>query len=841
MYIKKKALIVLLVLSIPLFSGYGAANAATVGKPVLNAPDTGNFWVNYTWSAGANTDSFNVSVNGVWTNGTTLTYSNTQIGPHGWVNISVAGYNSASGQLSGFEYMSTRVQNNPITLTDIQSSYLLYEGQTLYISPGYTDSDGDKGKFATTARKGTFNSSSGVLSWKTKGGDNGVNNWQINVTDGYGSISQLRFTVTVKQNTGLNLAYTMGTSWVNYTWSPFPNADSYNVSINGIWSNGSSALFKNTTGSPHEWENISVAGYNEISGQLLDFGFISMNTQVSDDPITLTNVSDRYFLNEAGTLYISPGYTDADGDTGAFATNAACVTNAKCTFNPSTGVLSWTIGQEDSGTYNWYINVTDGYGSVSTQNFKVIIPLNYSINFIEPAIVNDTEQWVNARVGHVGKLIGVNATFKNTGEDSLVLMITEIYNNTRTKLPPSTLAKNQSFSYKNIFELNSTGVNGSLFNYTFEIEVMGFNGRESTFVYSNTTTISLQMIPIYKIKRANADIVFVSQGGNTPPIIYTLEANSSVNLTDVSIYDSFYPGKYYNISKLEANKPNSTNYTYQATTNDLSSKKCDEPYSCIINIATFTGRIESSGELISDTDYVEIPIGSISSPTSSSRGGGGGGGGGGGIPPSEDYNNIEQREIREMDILSRTASVYTFKSVDPVMVVSFESSTSENGIAVSVEILKNRSKHAGADAPGKLYKYFNVYVGTGGFSKKVSNGVVAYSVNNSWLDANGLAPEDIRLYKWQGSWVEKDTEIAERRTNQTYYASLVGNFSSFAIIGLKKPEVISVAPLMNDTSNESNATQSANSNSGLTVSLSLILLMLAIVGIVSGYYYFKKK
>lgn len=840
MYVKKEMLIALLVLSIPLFSGSGAANVAAVGKPVLNAPATGNFWINYTWSAGANTDSFNVSINGNWSNGSTALFKNITASPHGWSNISVAGYNSTSGQLSDFEYMTTRVPNNPITLTNVQSSYLLYEGQTLYIDADYTDADGDKGTFAKTATKGTFNSSSGALSWTTKGGDRGVYNWQINVTDGYGSISQWKFTVIIKQNTGLKLAYIISNSWVNYTWSPFPDADSYNVSVNNVWTNGTAVTYSNTLVGSHGWANISVAGYNSTSGQLLDFGFLSMYTQATNNPITLTNVSDRYFLNEAGTLYISPGYTDTD--TGVFSTNAACITNAKCTFNPSTGVLSWTIGPEDSGTYNWYINVTDRYGSVSTQNFKVIIPLNYSINFIEPAIVNDTEQWVDARVGHIGKLVGINATFKNTGEDSLILKVTEIYNNTRNELQPSMppkLAKNQSFSYGEVFEINSTGVKGGLLNYTFEIEAMGSNGREFTYRYTNTTTISLPVIPIYKIKRANADAVLVSQGSNTPPIVYTLEANSSVNLTNVSIYDPFYPDKYFNISKLEANKPSSINYTYQATTNDLSSKSCDEPFPyCIINQATFTGRIESSGELISDTDYVEIPVISVSSPASSS--GGGGGGGGGGIPPSEDYNNIEQREVREMDILSRTASAYTFKSVDPVMVVSFESSTSENGIAVAVEILKNRSKHVGADAPGKLYKYFNVYVGTSGFGRKVSNGVVAYSVNNSWLEKNGLDPEDIRMYKWQGSWVEKDTEIVERRTNQTYYASLVGNFSSFAIIGLKKPEVISVSPLMNDTLNESNATQ-ANSGSGLTVGLSLILLVLAIVGIASGYYYFKKK
>ena len=852
MHIKKEMLIVLLVLSIPLFSGYGAANAEAIGKPVLNAPAMGNFWINYTWSAGANTESFNVSVNGVWTNGTAITNSNTSVGPHRWANISVAGYNSTSEQLSDFEYMSTRVPNNPITLTDVQSSYFLYEGQTLYISPAYTDADGDKGTFATTATKGTFDSSSGVLSWKTGGGDRGIYNWQINVTDGYGSVSQLRFTVTVKQNTGLKLAYTTGNSWVNYTWSQFPDADSYNVSVNNVWTNGTAATYSNTLVGLHGWANISVAGYNSTSGQLLDFGFLSMNIQATDNPIILTNISDRYFLNEAGTLYISPGYTDADDDTGIFATNAACVTNAKCTFNPSTGALSWTIGPEDSGTYNWYINVTDGYGSVSTQNFKVIVPFNYSINFVEPAIVNDKEQWIDARAGHIGKFIGINYTFKNTGEEQMILTVTKIYNNnTRAEplQPPLPLSKDQSFSYRDAFEINPAEVKGGLLNYTFEIETKGFNGHEFTYRYLNTTTISLPIIPIYRIKHANTYGIYVGEGSTTT-INYTLEANSSINLTNISIYDPFYPNKFFNISRLETDgntsrcynsqqdqTPCSISFNYPATTNDLSRYSC-EGYPCIVNMATFTG-INESGGTVTDTDYVRIQLlGTVRSEVSSS---GGGGGGGGGIPPSEDYNNIEAREIREMDILSRTASAYTFKSVDPVMVVSFESSTSENGIAVAVEILKNRSKHVSADAPGKLYKYFNVYVGTSGFGKKVSNGVVAYRVNNSWLDANGLAPEDIHLYKWQGSWVEKDTEIVEKRTNQTYYASLVGNFSSFAIVGIKKPEVISVAPLMNDTLNEPNATQPANSGSNLTVSLSLILLMLAIVGIMSGYYYYFKK
>ncbi len=184
-----------------------------------------------------------------------------------------------------------------------------------------------------------------------------------------------------------------------------------------------------------------------------------------------------------------------------------------------------------------------------------------------------------------------------------------------------------------------------------------------------------------------------------------------------------------------------------------------------------------------------LPYVASSGDGGGSSSGGGGGGGGGGMAPSEDINNIQQREIREMDVLARTASTYVFRSADPVMVVAFESSVSENGVPVSVEVLKNRSKNIKDDAPGKPYKYFNVFVGTSGFSRKVSKGVIAYRVNNSWLAENNIDPADISLYKWQGTWVKLDTQIAENRSNYTYYASLTGNFSSFVIAAAKDQKI----------------------------------------------------
>ncbi|MBA1343205.1 MAG: hypothetical protein C5S52_06365 [ANME-2 cluster archaeon] len=84
---------------------------------------TGRYWVNYTWQAGAEgagdlpdaggnstpavfdmgnvTDSYNVSVNGTWHNGTTNTSINETVGPDEWVNITVWAWNaSGTGTLS---------------------------------------------------------------------------------------------------------------------------------------------------------------------------------------------------------------------------------------------------------------------------------------------------------------------------------------------------------------------------------------------------------------------------------------------------------------------------------------------------------------------------------------------------------------------------------------------------------------------------------------------------------------------------------------------------------------------------------------------------------------------
>ncbi len=72
--------------------------------PTTLTNTTGNFWVNHTWQAGSGgnaTDSYNVNMNGTWTNGTTATFLNTSVGSGGWANITVWAWNaSGTGTLS---------------------------------------------------------------------------------------------------------------------------------------------------------------------------------------------------------------------------------------------------------------------------------------------------------------------------------------------------------------------------------------------------------------------------------------------------------------------------------------------------------------------------------------------------------------------------------------------------------------------------------------------------------------------------------------------------------------------------------------------------------------------
>jgi hypothetical protein len=247
----------------------------------------------------------------------------------------------------------------------------------LLINISATDADNDTITYGTNATNGTLDAATGNYSWLTTSADAGTYSWYFNSSDNYGGVASETITVTVTSAPifnyippiPVNLTSTQGNFWINYTWQPGTGnvTDSYNVSQNGIWINGTTSTSNNSTIVPHGWSNITVyAYYNSGTGQL-NLTPATMNTQLANNVPVLSPIGNKTVL--AGNwLNFTISATDPDNDTITFGTNAA-----NGTLNATTGNYSWQTNSIDIGTYFWYFNSSDNYGGIAIENVTVSV------------------------------------------------------------------------------------------------------------------------------------------------------------------------------------------------------------------------------------------------------------------------------------------------------------------------------------------------------------------------------------------------------------------------------------------------------------------------------------
>lgn len=318
----------------------------------------GNFWINHTWTAGTGntTDGYNVTVNGTWANGT-APFNNVTVNPHGWSNITVYSWNNSAyeGEMNTTgASRNTQLDNNPPVIGNISSTYIAAVGSLIQIIPSALDLDSDSLTFATDADHGNFHANNGSLFWVPQAGDEGTYNWHINVTDNYSSTDSFNFSVSVDSNTPgqpIDITATTGNFWVNTSWTMSVNTDSYNVSVNGIWTNGTTTPFNNTTVLPHGYSNITVYGYNLTSDSLGNGS--SLNSQVPNNNPTLESMSiSAASITTAQTLTIRAiNASDLDGDN-------VTVINVSVLFNLG-GTTNYSMSNV-ANTSNWTASYTSG-------------------------------------------------------------------------------------------------------------------------------------------------------------------------------------------------------------------------------------------------------------------------------------------------------------------------------------------------------------------------------------------------------------------------------------------------------------------------------------------------
>jgi len=171
----------------------------------------------------------------------------------------------------------------------------------------------------------------------------------------WGSAEQYPSTPVITGNTtynfGVNFTFTEG--------SGYPlDTDSYNISWSNNtasgWQNGTTDLHFNHTTQAHGHVAVDVWAYNSTEGKLSETA-ASDNVTVPNNAPVITNTSD-WQGDEGELVYLDFDYTDLDGDTCTFSTNAT-----EGSLNSTTGAFEWQTNMTSQGTYFWNFTISDGY------------------------------------------------------------------------------------------------------------------------------------------------------------------------------------------------------------------------------------------------------------------------------------------------------------------------------------------------------------------------------------------------------------------------------------------------------------------------------------------------
>ena len=348
---------------------------------------TGDFWHNWTWTNPIDAD-FNytsVYINSMWVVNTSNEYYNLSADAHNSSTISTKTVDTTGNVNATWVNHTSVIPNNAVTITNT-GDWTDNEKQTVNVDYDRTDADDDAPSFSCnrTDLFADFNTATGVGSWVTGSIDSGIYLVDFGVSDGYGSTDNYTMTITVIDLEFIppnptNLSNTTGNFWIRHAWNAGAGniTDGYNVTVNGSWYNTTDS-FINLNKPPHGYQNITVQAWNSSGVGTLSAGTLSDNVSLPNNPITLTNYSLLYSVQEFDTITIDFDYTDVDGDVVTFATNAV-----NGSLDSATGVYSWTTTLGDRCDNYWTFNVSDGYGSVDSITINVIVTYPVSSAFME--------------------------------------------------------------------------------------------------------------------------------------------------------------------------------------------------------------------------------------------------------------------------------------------------------------------------------------------------------------------------------------------------------------------------------------------------------------------------
>jgi len=204
----------------------------------------------------------------------------------------------------------------------------------------------------------------------------------------------------------------------------------------------------------------------------------------------------------------------------------------------------------------------------------------------------------------------------------------------------------------------------------------------------------------------------------------------------------------------------------------------------------------------------------------SSHSSGGSSGGVAGSP--EPQTNVETKETSQVFIANGNPVNYTFpQAVTPIMNINFDAKKTVGKTTAIVEMLKNQSTLVSEPPSDDVYKFVNIWIGTGGFasSKNLENATIDFKAEKSWMQDDSIDKSSIVLNRYNDTkWEQLKTSLIGEDDKYLYFTAETPGFSSFTITGTKAAveeaqPVSAIIVEQNNTSNETSVDQPQISSS----------------------------
>ena len=187
-------------------------------------------------------------------------------------------------------------------------------------------------------------------------------------------------------------------------------------------------------------------------------------------------------------------------------------------------------------------------------------------------------------------------------------------------------------------------------------------------------------------------------------------------------------------------------------------------------------------------------------------------GGTGGSP--EPAKNVQVKEISQAFVTNGKPVKFDFaNNATCVVYVDFDAKKTAGKTTTIAEQLKGKSTLVSELSSGEIYKYFNLWVGNGGFatSSNIENPVVCFKVEKSWIQDKKIDQASITLNRYnEKKWAQLPVTLLREDNRYLYFTAETPGFSFFAITGktVEKESGAKVKPETNTQAIEQNNTTS---------------------------------